>query len=416
MRPKARHVLPAVLALALSGCSLGSSVSNLFTSKPAKPEGIAQLPPAPKPIYQPGDTFVFNDDGTVVQEQVVGVAPDRVTWTNDSGLIWTSTNELVTPQLSWSSHPELGRGRQTVIGNPGALFPLQEGNVVAFGVRGSSEKVPTGWEDELRCVVAGQQNVTVPAGTFTTFRIDCKRKDLTQSLYYAPVAQNYVLRERTFANAKSRKELISVSLAGNRTAEIPPLVEQAQAEKNKEMVAAPEAMMKPEAAAAPTPPTGLQLRVEKGPMETAGTAGEGLDPRLNILVSRLEAVVEKLEVMSSSGAMEPPSGRAAAPAAGTQAARPAATPQPAKSGKFGIHLASFRTVDAARRSWDTLTKRYPNELGKLSFATTEFDAGDGKGTFVRLVGAAFETRDAANRACSELKAKRQFCQAVQIAR
>jgi hypothetical protein len=63
-----------------------------------------------------------------------------------------------------------------------------------------------------------------------------------------------------------------------------------------------------------------------------------------------------------------------------------------------------------------LQKRYPDDLGALELKTIEFDAGDGRGTFVRLVGAAFETRADAARACSALKAKRQFCQAVRIAR
>ena len=141
-------------------------------------------------------------------------------------MIWTTTNEIVTPQLSWSSHPSWGAVEQNIIGNPGTLFPLQEGNISAFGIRGSSEKVPTGWEDEVRCTVSGQENVTVPAGTFTTYRIDCSRKNVETSLYYAPVAQNYVLRERTFANSRSRKELMSVSLSDNRTAEMPITVDQ----------------------------------------------------------------------------------------------------------------------------------------------------------------------------------------------
>lgn len=409
MRQMFRRFIPVALVGALSACSFEMPDLDLFSENdtlPAKPP-LAQLPPAPEPLYQPGDTYVFNDDGNVVQEQVVGVTPDRVTWTNDSGLIWTTTNELVTPQLSWSSHPELGRGRQNIIGNPGTLFPLQEGNIVAFGIRGSSEKVPTGWEDEVRCVVAGQEDVTVPAGTFTTYRIDCKRKNVETSLYYAPVAQNYVLRERTFANSRSRKELMSVSLADNRTSEMPITVEQPS--NMTDMVA-------------PVQSTDQTMSNPNGMMEapkaTENLSDEADDSRLLMLISRLEAVVGKLETMSDAE-MVPPAGKSemrSAEKANDQGSQKTAMAAPNQDGKFGIHLESYRTMQAARRGWSALEKRHPNELKNLSLKTVEFDAGDGRGTFVRLVGASFQTRAEALRACSALKAKRQFCQAIRIAR
>ncbi|WP_323795649.1 SPOR domain-containing protein [Nisaea sp.] len=409
MRHLIRRFVPVILVGALSACSFEMPDLDLFSDSdtlPAKAP-LAQLPPAPQPLYQPGDTYVFNDDGNVVQEQVVGVTPDRVTWTNDSGLIWTTTNELVTPQLSWSSHPELGRGRQSIIGNPGTLFPLQEGNIVAYGIRGSSEKVPTGWEDEVRCVVAGQEDVTVPAGTFTTYRIDCKRKNVDTSLYYAPVAQNYVLRERTFANSRSRKELMSVSLADNRTEEMPVTVDQpanltdmvAPATSTHASMAKPDPMMAP-------PKKAGEMREE---ME---------DSRMLTLISRLEAVVGKLESMSEGKMMAPKAEEEMKSASKTDDQDDQKTSMTTASpdGKYGIHLESYRTMQGARRGWSALEKRYPNELKDLSFKTVEFDAGDGRGTFVRLVGAAFKTRADALKACSAMKAKRQFCQAVRIAR
>ncbi|MEQ8334429.1 hypothetical protein [Nisaea sp.] len=399
-----RRFVPVVLAGALSACSFEMPDLDLFSRNdtlPAKAP-LAQLPPAPQPLYQPGDTYVFNDDGNVVQEQVVGVTPDRVTWTNDSGLIWTTTNELITPQLSWSSHPELGRGRQNIIGNPGTLFPLQEGNIVAYGVRGSSEKVPAGWEDEVRCVVAGQEDVTVPAGTFTTFRIDCKRKNVDTSLYYAPVAQNYVLRERTFSNSRSRKELMSVSLAENRTAEMPVTVDQPV--KMTDMVAPATdthaAMAKP----------GAKMEAPKEMHDASD------DSRLLMLISRLEAVVGKLETMSEDKTMAPKEAPGMKAGAKTDDQGAQKDNMAVPDGKFGIHLESYRTMQGARRGWSALEKRYPNELKDLSLKTIEFDAGDGRGTFVRLVGAALKTRADALNACSALKAKRQFCQAVRIAR
>ena len=238
-----RNFIYIVIAtLLVSGCSrddfsfskiasttlsnFGDKIGDLSLSGIGEQIGIGgdpkiKLAPAPLPIYAVGDTFVYSSDGKLVQEQVVSATGERVTWTNDQGMIWTTTNDLVTPPMSWSSHPELGRGRQTIIGNPKALYPLKKGNKVAFGTRGNSENLPTGWRNKEICLVIGQKDISVTAGDFTTFHISCKRKDHTEDLYYAPVAQNYVLRVRKFANNRSQKELVSINLGNNRTKNLP---------------------------------------------------------------------------------------------------------------------------------------------------------------------------------------------------
>ena len=76
---------------------------------------------------------------------------------------------------------------------------------------------------------------------------------------------------------------------------------------------------------------------------------------------------------------------------------------------YGVHLASYRTAKGAKRGWRILKKKFKKELNDLSFATTEFDASKGKGTFIRLMGVGFETKKAANKFCTRLKKKRQYC-------
>jgi hypothetical protein len=402
-----RTAIAAMAVLFLSGCSdfnlaefLMMDSGGATAAKPAKVE----LPPAPKPIYAPGDTFVYNDQGNLVQEQVVSVSPDRVVWTNDAGLIWTSGPDLVTPALSWSSDPELGRGRQIVIGDPSQLFPLQEGKQVAFGVRGNSENVPTGWQDENRCVVSGQEDITVPAGTFTTFRIDCQRRDYVASIYYAPVVQNYVLRARKFEKGESRKELVSVSLASDRTKDMP-----ATAEKDKAMSdAGAKTMADTDHSSAKTPmkPAPSGHGAAKPTMAPSGMASSG-DDRMIMLLARLERVISKLEALGTA----PP----AMPAKPEMKTDSQAKP-PKKmntGGKYGVHLASYRTTKGARRGWQTMARRFP-ALKELSFQTSEFDAGDGKGTYVRLLAVSFKTKKSAANFCKDLKKKRQFCAPMRV--
>ena len=76
----------AFATVLLSGCSSIGNIGDTFSGSSA-PEN--RLAPAPVPIYAAGDTFVYSENGQATREQVVSVAPDRVVWTNDSGLIWT---------------------------------------------------------------------------------------------------------------------------------------------------------------------------------------------------------------------------------------------------------------------------------------------------------------------------------------
>lgn len=378
-----RRSLTAVVigVLALAGCSSGPSPVGGGSSAPA--QGLA---PAPAPIYSPGDTFVYDDGGTVTTERVVSTSPDRVVWTNDSGLIWTKDAAVVTPPLMWSDDPELGRGRQTLIGSPHQLFPLQEGNVIAYSVRGSSENAPAGWQDEHRCVVAGQQSVEVKAGRYDTFRIDCQRKDYRDSYYYSPTVQNYVLREREFANRKNRKELVSADLVTNRTGGQP--------------------------AAAPTPPVETApITAPHAPMPAIGEDGmmksePGLmmpgEPAITgTLVSRLENVVSRLERLAGAEMAE---GRTMA----APNARPAASAS--AGGNWAVHLASYRSQKGASDGWKVLQRQFP-QLRDKTMRTSEFDSGRGRGTYTRLLAAGFPSAAAAKDFCRPIAAKGQFCQA-----
>lgn len=379
-----RSLIAAVIgAAALAGCSSMPSLSGGGSGSSPAAHGLA---PAPAPIYSPGDTFVYDDSGTVTTERVVSTSPDRVVWTNDQGLIWTKDTAVVTPPLMWSDDPELGRGRQTLIGSPHQLFPLQEGNVIAYSVRGSSENAPAGWQDEHRCVVAGQEAVEVKAGRFDTFRIDCQRKDYRDTYFYSPSVQNYVLRDRQIGDRTTRKELVSADLASSRADAQP--------------------------GAAPTPPVETApMTAPHAPMPTIGEDGtmmpapgeqqpgmmmEGDDGKAMTLVSRLENVVTRLERLA---------GVESAP---DKMAKPAASPS--AGGNWAVHLASYRSQKGATDGWKTLQRRFP-QLKDKTMRTSEFDSGRGRGTYTRLLAAGFASEAEAKDFCRPLVAKGQFCQA-----
>ncbi|MEQ8251335.1 MAG: SPOR domain-containing protein [Oceanibaculum nanhaiense] len=456
----------AGLALLLGGCDTVSGfVNDTFSSSPAPqtstagaPQAAApqaasgkpaqaMLPPAPLPRYVPGDTFVYRIGNATMREQVLTTTPDRVVWTNDQGLIWTTGYDLVSPMFSWSADPELGRGRQDIVdGNPAGLFPLMAGEQVAFEVTGSSEKQPGGWKMEQRCEVAGQAQVTVEAGTFNTFQIGCQRGDTLETLFYSPVVQNYVLRTRQFPFRSERKELAGFQHAELREAKDDQLVAMTEGDSRQASLGRSTEMPVDPAAARTLPPA--------PPVPPAG-AGMAAPGDMAALVQRLEAVLARLEQMTGAqpntarlpGAAPTPmaatpmapatktptmprsatggapmalTGQPPAPpppaAAQQQQAQPqTASAAPARPGEeFGLHLGSYRELPAAERGWEILKERYPGQLGSLRPFNSEFRTGDTRGAFVRLVAGPFPTREAATKACNDMAARRQFCQVVSL--
>jgi hypothetical protein len=86
----------------------------------------------------------------------------------------------------------------------------------------------------------------------------------------------------------------------------------------------------------------------------------------------------------------------------------------AGNGRFGAHLGSYRTINEAKHGWDTLAKANPDVLGPLSYQTAEFDPGDGRGVFIRLLAGPFEDRAKANDLCKNLQGKRVFCRVLSL--
>ena len=416
------------------------------TGKPAQ----AMLPPAPLPRYVPGDTFIYRVGNATMREQVLTTTPDRVVWTNDQGLIWTTGYDLVSPMFSWSADPELGRGRQDIVeGNPASLFPLMAGEQVAFQVTGSSEKQPGGWKMEQRCEVAGQAQVTVEAGTFNTFQIGCQRGDALETLFYSPVVQNYVLRTRQFPFRSERKELAGFQHAELRQAKDEQLVGMTEGDSRQASLGRSTEMPVDPSAAQTLPPVPPVPGPVPGAMAPAGD--------MAALVQRMEAVLARMEQLmggqgnaarlpgaapsamtpNASSPMTPPAaqplprtatggaplsltGQPPAPSqpAQRQPQQPAqqtASAGPARPGEqFGLHLGSYRELPAAERGWNILKERYPGLLGSLQPFNSEFKTGDSRGAFVRLVAGPFPSREAATKACNDLAARRQFCQVVSL--
>lgn len=83
-----------------------------------------------------------------------------------------------------------------------------------------------------------------------------------------------------------------------------------------------------------------------------------------------------------------------------------------KGPKPAVHLASFRSKQAAGRAWTQLRRAHNSILGKLKTEIIRVNLGRKKGVYYRLVAGPFSSTAAAAKACKQLKSRRQFCGAA----
>lgn len=111
-----------------------------------------------------------------------------------------------------------------------------------------------------------------------------------------------------------------------------------------------------------------------------------------------------------AAAPEPAKPAEAAPqqTAAAEPAAPAPAATPASGGAYVVQIMALREEGAAKTAWAALQKKHPAILGGHALDVEKADLGD-KGTFYRVRAAGFETKAAAQSACSSLKSAGQDC-------
>ncbi len=195
--------------------------------------------------------------------------------------------------------------------------------------------------------------------------------------------------------------------------------------KAQEPAATPRAAPQPQRYAAPEVPAApwqsRSLRPQREPLPdldalimTQGRPGEaeplqyaeaeqrfGGETRSILDEARDEDAFEDLSV-------EPrPAPRAAAPVD----AAPAMPTEPRQMGGYGLHLASYRAEEDARRGWDVLTGEHPALLLPLDPQGVWVTLPE-QGDFVRLLAGPFPDEDSAFDTCGRLEAEGTFCSVV----
>jgi len=144
-----------------------------------------------------------------------------------------------------------------------------------------------------------------------------------------------------------------------------------------------------------TPPKGLMQAAER----VRGL--EGL--RDKGLISQDEYAKERAAIEKT---LAPPPAAKQKPMVKKEAAKPAALSGP----KPAVHIASFRSRQAATRGWAQLRRAHRSLLGKLKSEISRVNLGRGKGVFYRLNAGPLKSQAEAARICKQLKRRRQFCE------
>jgi len=192
------------LIIVTGGCQTGQqTLNNTYSSNP-------HLTRADLPDYAVGEYFIF-DDGTAAV--VTGVSKEEVTWRYQNGAISTRYRNFILPALSWTSASS--QSQTTLTASSDMLWPLATGNrgqyesyqVISRNDRIESTELSRKWE----CTVEGTERVSVPAGTFDTYVVACKRYSTssnswraTRKYYYAPELGHYVIRDDIFRSRSDR--------------------------------------------------------------------------------------------------------------------------------------------------------------------------------------------------------------------
>ena len=194
------QLLVAAAALALlAGCQTGNPIApNPYAELPdelldsgANTQPVAEaLPPAPRPLLETGFAVTWGRSSHHWQVRLISTAGGYETWEHlDGSWQWTQA-DFISPLVAWSGPSD--SGTRTNDGDMKPLFPLKVGKEATVSYTGVSEISPEGFEGERMCRVLDQENVTVPAGSFDTYKILCLNgRNIEypwryQYFYYAP--------------------------------------------------------------------------------------------------------------------------------------------------------------------------------------------------------------------------------------
>ena len=155
------------------------------------------------------------------------------------------------------------------------------------------------------------------------------------------------------------------------------------------------------------------------PSAPVTVANPGVPPRGMIDAADAVRRVEQLSAAGLISSEEQAKERAAIdkaiqPEAPARPQAAAAASDAMTPGRPAIHLASYKSQQAADRGWAQIRRAHTALLGNLKHEVSQVNLGAGKGIFFRLRAGPLETDAAAAELCQKLKSRRQFCETAKL--
>lgn len=195
-----RLLVVGVIVGALASCTTGPETKPVTTA----------LSPALQPDDAVGDTYVWDTGEGLVTDQIVAIRDGYVSWESSDGGSWTAATDFALPATRWSDPAEHGEGEQKATEIRGAVFPLQVGNDMTMKVEGRSDRYPDGWRNRRDCEVKSQENITVPAGSFDSYKVVCVSGKRTRTFFYSPEV-GHIVYYRSYHQDKGGEPRVLVS-------------------------------------------------------------------------------------------------------------------------------------------------------------------------------------------------------------
>ncbi len=183
-------------SIALAGASLVSCGPPIERTPPAPGRNDAMVVKADAPVWKPGDVWryrgrTFDSRDNRFYQRVVSATQEggRTLYEVDTPR-YVEFFDARTLRLVRHRHKETGQVTGAMTLNP-LFFPLNFATSFnASGTRTPEGEAPRPYQET--CHVVNYEDVTVHAGTFAAFRIDCETADGFAEHWYAPDVHNLV--------------------------------------------------------------------------------------------------------------------------------------------------------------------------------------------------------------------------------
>lgn len=182
MHPE-KFLLLASLGFALAACE--TTTSSTEQTMAAEQPVESELAPMPNPGMPPvGLTVYGKRNGEDRRSQVISLEGNIATSEDNTGCTWTqdlSYGRFFSPTKSWENCSGNAGYREFSGMSGDDIWPLEVGKAWSYDATGYSND--NGWASATGCEVTGTARVTVPAGSYDTYRVLCTSK-WTKKVYY----------------------------------------------------------------------------------------------------------------------------------------------------------------------------------------------------------------------------------------